>query len=379
MKNVKLHLAILVCSFVLLNGCSEDNITISQADTVISSETHSKNDLSVSAKGQNSFATGQGGFIFNGKHANFSFHASIDNEGNVSGQWEAKTVGFNLRTHGTIYCLSFLDDKTAIMSGIITQVNKDDDSWPGAQVGTSIWFKVVDNGEGNIDQFSDYYIGKGDCIDYAFPLVDITNGNIQVKIKTPNAIDIEGNKYKTVQIGSQIWMAENLKTTTYNDGELIPNVTGFGDWNALSSGGYAWYDNDEATNKNLYGALYNGYAVDTGKLAPEGWHIPTNEEWQILADYLGGNSVAGGKLKEKGITHWDSPNTDATNEVGFRALPGGFRDGGFIGLGVNAQWWTSTETSATEAEYRWVAFDHGTLAGLSYSKNNGFSIRCVKD
>lgn len=379
MKNVKMNLAILLFSFVFLNGCSEDNITISQDETVVNLEIQSKGGSSLSAKGQKSFATGQGGFIFNGKPANFSFHASMDSEGNVSGQWEAKTLGGNLRTHGTIYCLTFIDDKTAVMSGTITKVNKEDGTWPGAQTGKSIWFKVVDNGKSNIDQFSDYYIGAGDCNDYNPPLANIENGNIRVKRKISNLLDIEGNEYKTVQIGTQIWMVENLRTTTYNDGTPIPNVTEFGDWNALSSGGYAWYDNDEATNKNLYGALYNGYAVDTGKLAPEGWHIPTNAEWQILADYLGGSSEAGGKLKEKGFTNWDYPNTDATNEVGFTALPGGFRDGGFIGIGINAQWWTLTETSATEATYRWVSFDNGNLAELNYNKNNGFSIRCIKD
>ena len=98
-----------------------------------------------------------------------------------------------------------------------------------------------------------------------------------------------------------------------------------------------------------------------------------------MADCLGGISVAGGKMKEVGTTYWNSPNTDATNESGFTALPGGFRDGGFIGMGINAQWWTSTETSPDYASYRWVSYDHGTLAGLDYKKTNGFSVRCVKD
>lgn len=379
MKNVKMYMAVLLFSFVFLNGCSEDNITISQDEAVINSEIQSKDGLALSAKGHKSFATGQGGLILDGKHANFAFHASMDSDGNVSGQWEAKTIGQGLRTHGTIHCMTFLDDKTAVMSGTITQLNKEDDMWPGAQVGNSIWFKVVDNGPGLTDQFSDYYLKRGDCIDYGFPLTEISNGNIQVKRGYSNLIDIEGNEYKTVQIGTQIWMAENLRTTKYNDGTPIPNVTEFGEWQGLSTGAYAWYDNDEATNKHLFGALYNGYAVETGKLAPQGWHIPTNEEWEILADYLGGKNVAGGKLKERGTNNWDAPNTDATNEVGFTALPGGFRDGGFIGNGLNAQWWTSSATSPTEAMYRWVAYDHGSLAALDYLKRNGFSIRCLKD
>lgn len=379
MKRVKFYLATLVLSLVFLNGCSEDNISITQEEAVKSIDIQSKSDMSLSAKGQKSFVTGQGGIIFEGKHQNFAFHASMDNEGNVTGHWESKAVSADVRTHGTIYCLTFLDEKTAILSGNVTKVNKKEGTYPNVYVGNSIWFKVVDNSQGNTDQFSDYYFGYGDCIDYSPSLTNLENGNIQVKRGYSNLVDIEGNEYNTIQIGSQIWMAENLRTTTYNDGTPIPNVTEFADWQALTSGAYAWYDNDEATNKNLYGALYNAYAVDTGKLAPEGWHIPTDEEWEILADYLGGYSVAGGKLKEKGTNNWNAPNSDATNVVGFTALPGGFRDGGFIGLGVNAQWWTSTETSPTEARYRWVAYDHGTLAGLSYLKRNGFSIRCVKD
>ena len=384
MKNVKMYLALLVFSFVLLNGCSEDNITISQDDALISLEFQSKNELSLSEKGQKSFATGQGGLIFNEKHSNFSFHASKDSEGNVSGQWEAKTVGGNLRTHGTIYCLTFIDEKTAVMSGTITQVNKEDDSFLGAQVGNSIWFKVIDNGEGMTDQFSDYYIRAGDCIDYNPPLVNIENGNIQVKRKIPNLVDIEGNEYNVIQIGSQIWMAENLRTTTYNDGTPIPNVTDNTNWSNLTTPSYSWYNHDENSYGDTYGALYNWYAIDTNKLAPEGWHVASDEEWIALTEYLGGENSAGGKLKDRGFEHWDSPNTDATNEYGFTALGAGYRskDGAIVLIGQESLWWTSTGVNSTNSAWpRWMGNNSGmVIRGIGpNNRNYGYSVRCVKD
>ena len=116
----------------------------------------------------------------------------------------------------------------------------------------------------------------------------------------------------------------NLKTTKYNDGTSIPNVTNDTSWSNLTTGAYCWYNND-VSYKNPYGALYNWYAVNTGKLAPKGWHVPSDAEWTTLITYLGGESIAGGKLKEAGTTHWLSPNTEATNSTGFSALPGGRR------------------------------------------------------
>ena len=136
--------------------------------------------------------------------------------------------------------------------------------------------------------------------------------------------DIDGNVYKTITIGAQVWMKENLKVTKLNDGTAIELVINDDDWGISTSPGYCWYDND-VNNKNLYGGLYNGYCVITGKLCPTGWHVPTDSEWTELSDYLGGDDVAGGKMKETGTTHWLSPNTDANNESGFTGLPGGYR------------------------------------------------------
>ena len=136
--------------------------------------------------------------------------------------------------------------------------------------------------------------------------------------------DIDGNVYQTVTIGTQVWMVENLKTTRYIDGTAIPLDTNSSTWGGLTTPGYCWY-NDSAIYGNTYGALYNWYAVNTGKLAPAGWHVPTDSEWTVLTTYLGGETVAGGKLKDTGTTYWQSPNTGATNASGFLALPGGFR------------------------------------------------------
>ena len=156
-----------------------------------------------------------------------------------------------------------------------------------------------------------------------------------VGLKAQTLKDIEGNVYPAVIIGTQVWMAENLKTTKYNDGMAIPLVSDNNAWEALKTPGYCWYNNDAAANKNRFGALYNWYTVNTKKLCPAGWHVPNDKEWTTLRTYLGGEEIAGGKLKETGTTHWTSPNTDATNQTGFTALPGGGRrsNGEFFGLG----------------------------------------------
>ncbi len=193
--------------------------------------------------------------------------------------------------------------------------------------------------------------------------------------------DVEGNVYKTIKIGGQVWMAENLKTTKYNDGVDIPNVAGNSAWGGLTTPAYCWLKNDE-TNRETYGTLYNWYAVDTGKLAPKGWHIPTKAEWETLAKTLGGEAIAGGKMKEKGTAHWFSPNTGATNESGFNAIPSSTRnyDGQtFYILGDGCYFWTSTEADAANAWTRSLLCDSLGLKIFSASKSYGRSIRCVKD
>ncbi len=195
--------------------------------------------------------------------------------------------------------------------------------------------------------------------------------------------DVDGNEYTTVTIGGQEWMVENLKTTHYRDGTPIPRVTDDAAWAALTSPGYCWYDNDSATYNADYGILYNWYAVaDTNShiLAPEGWRIPTNEDWEELIAFLGGASVAGGKLKEVGTEHWSSPNTGATNEFSFNALPPGarFDDGISRWVTVSTNWWSVSEYSTTYAwQYNLVYFTASVESDCFY-KNAGFSIRCIR-
>jgi len=135
----------------------------------------------------------------------------------------------------------------------------------------------------------------------------------------------DGNVYQVVRIGNQCWMAENLRTTRYANGDAIPQVTGNSTWSSLSTGAWCWYDNDNQY-ENPYGKLYNWHAVaDSRNICPAGWHVPTDAEWDALANFLGGSNVAGGKMKATGTAHWNSPNTDATNSSGFTGLPGGYR------------------------------------------------------
>ena len=214
---------------------------------------------------------------------------------------------------------------------------------------------------------------------YATNSVGTAYGNeiIFTTFKSDAITDIEGNYYNIVTIGTQTWMAENLKTTKFKDGATsIPNVTETSAWIALSTPAYCWYNNDEATNKATYGALYNGYTVSTGNLCPTGWHVPSDVEWTTLTTFLGGESVAGGKLKESGTSHWTTPNTAATNETGFTALPGGSRwtDGSFNHLGNIGNWW-----SGTDNWLRGMHYDQSIVSRGSFTKIPGFSVRCLRD
>ena len=194
--------------------------------------------------------------------------------------------------------------------------------------------------------------------------------------------DIEGNVYNTVQIGTQTWMKENLKTTRYSDGSDIPNITDNTEWEVQTEGAFCWYDNDSTTYNETYGAMYNYYAVvDSRNLCPTGWHVPTDTDWTNLSDYLGGLNIAGGKLKETGTTHWESPNNGADNSSGFTALPGGWRydEYGFQDIGYFGEWLSSTENSATRV---WTYYLQNTsllFRRFEDLKSGGYSVRCIKD
>ncbi|HEX7584955.1 MAG TPA: fibrobacter succinogenes major paralogous domain-containing protein, partial [Prolixibacteraceae bacterium] len=176
------------------------------------------------------------------------------------------------------------------------------------------------------------------------------------------------------------WMVENLKVTHLNDGTTIPNVTDVTAWGVLTTLGYCWYNND-ASNKATFGALYNWYATINSKLCPVGWHVPIDDEWTTLTTYLGGISVAGGKLKETGTAHWATPNTGADNSSGFTALPGGshYSNGLFYLNGQYGWYWSSTESSSTEAWHVYMQNSTTATTRKGAAKNLGFSIRCIKN
>lgn len=205
--------------------------------------------------------------------------------------------------------------------------------------------------------------------------------------------DVDGNYYRIVQIGSQWWMAENLATTSYNDGSAIPNITDKATWQADDIGAYCWYNNDYVSYGQEYGALYNYKAVATGMLCPNGWHVPSDSEWKVLEGYLGMSSSEqeryndfrgtdeGGKLKEAGTQHWEAPNTGATNESGFSALPGGARSGNaeFNGMNGNTFLWTSTPHTDDVSWYRSLSKSKSGIGRSGAFNYWGMYIRCIKD
>jgi uncharacterized protein (TIGR02145 family) len=207
----------------------------------------------------------------------------------------------------------------------------------------------------------------------------------------PNVIDVDSNIYHTIKIGSQVWMQENLKTTRYNNGDIIgtttPATLGIA---SETSPKYQWPnsgDGNDSSNVAIYGRLYTWYAVtDIRNVCPTGWHVPSNDEWHVLSNYLGGDTVAGGKLKESGTSHWLYPDDGATNESGFTALPGGCRwpprdeshGDRFAQPGSFAFWWTSTEFGVIEA-YGWHLQESYDWYESWYHKAYGNSVRCIKD
>lgn len=205
----------------------------------------------------------------------------------------------------------------------------------------------------------------------------------QVSFKTdPVLRDIEGNTYKTVIIGDQVWMAENLKTTKYRDGTSIPLVTDGNTWGEIKTPAYCNYNND-INYVATYGRLYNGWAaIETNGICPSGWHVPSAKEWNILINLLGGKQLAGAKLKEAGTTHWNAPNSDATNESGFTALPGGIRwcnpPGQFIRMNTQGFFRAIPETG--ETNYRMFNNENSIVGDFGYQDtDHGKSVRCMKN
>lgn len=199
--------------------------------------------------------------------------------------------------------------------------------------------------------------------------------------------DIDNNIYNTITIGTQTWMKENLKTTKYSDGAAITEIRDSSAWGVQPTPAYCWYNNDSSKYKNTFGALYNWYAVNTGNLCPAGWHVPSDVEWTILTNFLGGENVAGSILKEAGNAHWIFENTDATNSSLFTALPGGFRDyytglynkGEFYYLSRFGFWWTVTAYDSNSGYARDLFYNETYVYREFSSKSYGYSVRCLKD
>ena len=215
---------------------------------------------------------------------------------------------------------------------------------------------------------------------YSTVLSTIPSGSTSLTFNFAKCTDGDGNNYSTINIGPQVWMAENLKTTKFNDGAAIPNVIDNFSWMILETPSYSWFNHD-INNKNIYGGLYNWYTVNTGKLCPAGWHVPSDTEWTTLINYLGGFALAADKMKERGNIHWKTENNDATNESGFTVLPAGEReyDGVFLNtLGYATYFWSSV-ASGTYNAWHIALFTHGPVTTNWVIRTFGFSVRCLKN
>jgi uncharacterized protein (TIGR02145 family) len=209
--------------------------------------------------------------------------------------------------------------------------------------------------------------------------------------------DIDGNEYQTVKIGDQWWMAENLKVSRYRNDDNISNIISISEWRNLTTGAWVYYGNSSSAERT-YGKLYNWYAVDDSRgLCPEGWRVPSDEEWKELEMHLGmtqeeadrispadRGTDEGDKLKSTSPlwdSDWGVPYVNATNESGFSALPGGRREhtGNFVNVGRFGSWWSSTEFSDNDVWYRSLFINHSMVDRSYYSKNTGYSVRCIRD
>jgi uncharacterized protein (TIGR02145 family) len=193
--------------------------------------------------------------------------------------------------------------------------------------------------------------------------------------------DIDGNVYKTVRIGSQTWMAEDLRVTKFNDGAMIPLVETEDNWKVLESAAYCWYDNKKTDPRGTFGVLYNGFTVERGYLCPSGWRVPTVEDWDMLFKECGSAGLAGSKLKASGSSYWDVSNSTSTNDYGFSAFGTGYRtsQGKFNFRGGTGIWWTSTSATYSNNSTIAMYFNIASAVKGSFPKGQGACVRCVKD
>jgi len=211
---------------------------------------------------------------------------------------------------------------------------------------------------------------------------------------TPTVEDIDGNSYGFITLGTQVWMTENLKTTRFNDGSYISLVTDGSTWEGMTTDGYCWFDNDQATYENLYGALYNWYAANSGNLCPSGWHVPTDAEWKTLEIFLGMDESTANTAGWRGLNEgsklaghaelWMDGSLETDSQFGasgFDAVPAGCRHvaGAYDSDNINGYFWSAGEASADYAFIRGVGFSVTSMLRLSKLKYTGYSVRCVKD
>lgn len=220
-------------------------------------------------------------------------------------------------------------------------------------------------------------------------------GSCETEEEETTVKDVDGNVYGTVKIGEQIWMTENLGATKFSDGTEIDLVEESTEWSALSEPGYCFYNNSPDYGTEDYGILYNWYTVDRGGLCPDGWHVASDADWSELISYIDPEAglsqidetlyleseVAGGLLKEEGTSHWKTPNTGATNEFGFNALPAGYRyeNGTFYLGGAYGSWWSSDQSNENLGIVRFIDYNTTKEFRSFDSKKDGFAVRCVKD
>jgi len=260
--------------------------------------------------------------------------------------------------------------------------------------GTGIFKSYLTGLEPETQYYVRAYASNDFGISYGQEVTFRTSGVIALPVFNPDLVyntvsDVDGNIYKTIVIGTQVWMAENLKTTKYNDNTSIPKINRSAEWSEYDSDVFGWYLNDSTSFNSAYGALYNWHVVNKRKLCPVGWHVPSNDDLKKLTDYLGGAKVAGAKLKENGSEHWIYPNYGGNNESGFTALPAGVLyispvDGQdeWTEIGNSGFWWTSEDENSGIARCfnltrQGESPDSVIIAG-TYMQS-GFSIRCLKD
>ena len=297
---------------------------------------------------------------------------------------EVSTVGLSLITPVSASCDAIV--KSDRSSGV-TEIGV---CWSMLQSATVSDYKAFQNSfSGNLNFTTDLCGLKSNTTYFVRAYATSSSGTVygnELSFTTPVdhsgeqgiVTDIEGNVYKTIGIGSQIWTAENIRTTRLNDSSDITNGQCFRCWSSLLSPGYCCYDNDEL-NRNIYGNLYNWYTVNTMKLCPSGWHVPSDYEWTILQTYLGGSLVAGEKMKVSENTKADNSNTG--NESGFTALPGGYRGdyGVYINGGETSIFWTSNSAPENKAIYRAISTNSSEVIWGTNPVRWGASVRCVRN